>query len=216
MLKRVFLNNRKIPVPIPVKTLADALQFVEKTLVPEGHTVTRVVLDGRTLSDELIHECRATALGDETRLEVQVDSPSDLAVQTLDALRNLALVIGSGLKALAVECWQAKGATRPAELAAVASDLKLILDLIDHLSGLVDASHIDAAAIQGLSGMVQRVHGSLDLARGNSDWRGSARILLNRLEPLLKDLVAEAESLQIRIMTAPTATRSPSARAPTG
>jgi hypothetical protein len=216
MLKRVFVNNRKIPVPVPVKTLGDALVFVEQTLVPEGHTVTRVVLDGRTLSEDRLSEHRGTPLNDESRLEVQVDSPADLAVQTLDALRNLALVIGSGLKPLAVECWQAKATTRPAELDAVTSDLKLILDLIDHLSGLVDATHIDAAAIQGLSGMVQRVHSSLDLARGNSDWRASARILLNRLEPLLKDLVAEAESLQIRIMTAPTAAPRPSVRAPTG
>ncbi len=41
------------------------------------------------------------------------------------------------------------------------------------------------------------------MAKANSDWKGCAKLLLNRLEPLLKDLTNETESLQIHLMAQP-------------
>lgn len=203
MLKRIFINSKKVPVPVPVLTLGEALSWVETTLVPAGHTITRIVLDDRVLGDAAnAADLEETPLGNDTRLEIQIDSPVDLTVQTLDAMRNLASVVMGGLKVLAVECWQAKSATKPSELDSVAADLELVLDLLDHTAGLIDPMHLDAAAIQGIHGMLKRAAVALNMAKSNSDWRACARLLLNRLEPLLKDLIAESETLQIRILTA--------------
>ncbi len=217
MLKRVFINNKKVPVPVPVRTLDDALRWVEETLVPPGHTITRVALDDQLLTGREPDPAVKgdTRLGEESRLEIQIDSPADLTIQTLDAIRNLASVILGGLKALAVDCWQARGSVKPGELNTVVNDSQLLLDLIDHVTGLVDAQHAEAAAIQGLAVLLKRSSVGLTMARANSDWKGAARILLNKVEPLLKDLTAEAETLHVRIATMPT--RAPlRRRAPTG
>lgn len=217
MLKRVFINNKKVPVPVPVLTLDDALRWVEETLVPAGHTITRVSLDDKLLTgrEPDPHIQGDMPLTDDSRLEIQIDSPADLTIQTLDAIRNLSSVMLAGLKGLAVDCWQARGSMRPGDLESVLNDGQLLLDLIDHVTGLVDAQHSEAAAIQGLAGMIRRTTVSLSMARANSDWKGAARILLNKMEPLLKDLTAEAETMHIRIATL--ATQAPlKTRAPTG
>lgn len=201
MLKKIFINSKKVPVPVPVRSLGEALRWVETTLVPVGHTITRVALNDRVIPDWTAESDVETGLNDATRLEVQIDSPVDLTVQTLDAMRNLASVVGSGLKPLAVDCWQARSNTKPDEIDAVSSDTDLILDLIEHVSGLVNPMDVDIAAVQGIAAMLKRASVGIAMAKANSDWKACARLLLNRLEPLLKDLVAESETLQIRILT---------------
>jgi hypothetical protein len=218
MLKKVLVNNKKVPVPVPVLTLDDALRWIESTLVPAGHTITRIALDDRLVGDYegSADDIGRTRLGPDSRLEVQIDSPVDLAIQTLDAMRNLASVVLSGLKPLAVECWQARPTTKPEELDAVCGDMELVLDLIDHVSGLMEPMSVDAAAIQGISAMIKRASVGLTMARSHSDWRACAKLLLNKLEPLLKDLVAESENLQIRVMTSSADPASTKAKLPTG
>jgi len=199
VLKRVFINNKKVPIPVPVQTLAEALAWVESTLVPPGHSITRVTLDDKVLGDA--HEA-ATLLGAESKLEVQIDSPADLTLQTLDAMRNLATLVLGGLKQLAVDCWQARPTVKPLELDPLSNDTTLVLELIDHVAGLVDESTEEAAAILGLGAMLKRHQMALEMAQSNSDWKACARILLNKLEPLMKDLIAEAEGMQFRVMSA--------------
>ena len=205
MLRRVFINSKKVPVPVPIKTLDEALAWVEETLVPPGHSITRISLDDRLLTgrepDTTVHG--DTRLEGESRLEVQIDSPIDLAVQTLDAVRNLASVIGAGLKQLAVDCWQARGNLKPTELDATVNDSQLLGDLIDHVSGIVDHEAVEMAGVLGIGALLKRTTVGLSMARANSDWKGAARILLNKLEPLLKDLVVEAETLHVRVATQP-------------
>jgi hypothetical protein len=211
VLKLVFINSKKIPVPVPVRTLGEALAWVEETLVPAGHTVTRVALDDRVIGDDAQAADLHARLTPESRLEIQVDSPVDLSVQTLDATRNLASVIVGGLKVLAVECWQAKSGQKPAELDSVANDLELVLDLLGHVAALVGPMQVDAAPLSGIQTMLKRDAVALAMAKANSDWKACARLLLNRLEPQLKELIIETETLQIRVMT-----QSGSAVAPTG
>lgn len=198
MLKKVIINQKKVPVPVPILTLGDAVRWVEATLVPQGHTITRVTLNDKVVSgDDLESDVRLTV---ETKLEIQIDSPVELAVQTLEATRNLSSVIFSGLKALAVECWQAKPQVKPTELPSVSNDLSLILDLIEHIVSLVEPMDIDVAPLQGIKLMLGRVSVGLSMAASSSDWKACARLLLNRLEPLLKDLMAESESIQMRVI----------------
>ena len=89
MLKKVIVNNKKVPVPVPVRTIDEALRWIEATLVPAGHTITRVALDDRVLGEhDSDGDLGGLPLNAESKLEVQIDSPVDLAIQTLDAMRN--------------------------------------------------------------------------------------------------------------------------------
>jgi hypothetical protein len=224
MLKRVIINGKRVPVPVPVKTLAEALRWVEETLVPAGHSITRVALDDRQLGDLEPGggDYGAVKLGEQTKLEVRIDSPVDLAVQTLEAIRNLSAAVGVGLKPLAVELWQARPGHRSPELDGITGDLQLMLDLIDHVTGLVDPMHVDISAAQGIGLLLRRATLGAQMAKSNSDWKGAARILLNRIEPQLKELVNESETLQLRILSQQTsgqaAMRPPpqNLKAPTG
>ena len=199
MLKKVTINQKKVPVPVPILTLGQAIHWIEDTLVPQGHTITRITLNDIVLgSDELD---LGSSLTLDSKLEVQIDSPVELGLQTLEAARNLGSVILSGLKMLAVECWQAKPAVRPQELPGVTNDLSLILDLSDHIVCLVEPLGIEVSALQGISCMLKRVSVSLTMASSSSDWKACARLLLNRLEPILRDFTAETESIHVRVMT---------------
>lgn len=202
MLKRVIINGKRVPVPVPIKTLAEALSWIEESLLPCGHSVTRVTLNDRQLGDiEAEPKNFSTIKLDElSRLEVRIDSPIELAVQTLDAIRNLASAIGVSLKPLAVEMWQARPSFRSPELDSVLSDLDLMLEMIDHASALVDTS-IDTAPLQGIGVLIKRAILAVQMAKSNSDWKGAARILLNRIESQLKELINEAETIQLRVLS---------------
>jgi len=209
MLKKILINQKLIPVPVPLKTMREALEWVENTLIRPGQSITRVTLNGRSISGERLENRSASELSsnldDKSKLEFQVDTPADLAIQTLEAIHNLAAVVLGGLKAQAVTCWQARPNERPPEVETVHGDVVLMLDLLEHLRGLVDESGADMAALSGIATMMNRVEVGIGMAKSNSDWKACARLLLNRLEPLLKDLVAESETLQIKIL----ATRGP-------
>ena len=203
MLKKVFINNKKIPVPVPVRTLFEAVTWVESSLVPPGHTITRVALNDKLVS-ELYGSGTAEQdilLKDDAKLEIQIDSPMDLVVQALEAMRNLSSVVMGGLKMLAYQCWKAKNGTRNSELEAVSNDVILVLDLIDHVASLVGPMDLEVAPVQGLGGVLRQISASLSMARANSDLKACAKLLLNRLEPLLKDLIDESETLQLRLYT---------------
>jgi hypothetical protein len=201
MLKHVLVNSKKVPVPVPVRTMAEALEWLEHTLVPAGHTITRIALDeqliGYTAEVALLQSLK---LSPSSKLAIQIESPAELTLQTLDATRNLSEVINGGLKALAVACWQVRGSFKPQELETLCNDLQLVTELTEHAASLLDLGSGEAAALQGIAGLVKRTAAALAMAKANSDWKGCARLLLNRLEPLLKELTNEAESQQIHLL----------------
>ncbi len=204
MLRKLFINQKKIPVPVPLRNLADSVHWIESTLIPSGHTITRILLDDKVIDLEMIKaKGRDLLIADDMKVDVQIDSPIDLAVQTLDALRNLSLVVASGLKMLAYECWKAKTPFKRGDLDALLGDINLMLELIDHGVGLTESMHLDTSPLSAIGILIKRTSTSLSLARSNSDLKGFARILLNQLEPILKDLVAESEALHIRVLTKP-------------
>jgi len=202
MLKKIQVNGRTVPVPVPVTTLAEALHWIAETLLVQGKIITRAILDGNELEDfSGDHpEFKRIPLPSTAVLMVQIDSPIELCIQTLEAIRNLATVVNRGLKLLAVESWQAKPNDKPKDIEGLEKDLGLILGLIDHFSGIVDREHIDFAAIQGIAIMMQQTSVGLQMACSNSDWRSYARLLLNRMEPLIKDLLLESEAVQVRLL----------------
>ena len=210
MLKKITVNQKVIPVPVPLKTVHEVLAWVEQTLVLAGQSITKLTLNGKSISGERLERRSAPelsySLDEKSKLDFQIETPLDLAVQALDAIHNLAAVVLGGLKAQAVSFWSVRPNERPAEVETVHGDVLLMLDLLDHLKGLIDTSKVETAALTGIGTMMKRVEVGIGMAKSNSDWKACARLLLNRLEPLLKDLVAESETLQILIL----ATRGPS------
>ena len=52
----------------------------------------------------------------------------------------------------------------------------------------------------GIGRLLEQSLSSFSLARSQSDWKACAKVMLNRFEPLLKDLLMESETLQIRVL----------------
>ena len=202
MIKVIYINQKRIPVPVPIQSVGAALEWVGKTLLPDGHVVTRVALNDQvfvTEGDEADNQNRK--LLEQDKLEILIDSPMELASATIEAIRNLTSVVRSGLKPLAVECWQAKPIDQPEELASVVSDQALILELTDHLQVLLNGHSINLASLGKIEKSLRDGTTSLQMAIQNSDWRAAARLLLNRLDPLFQEVTSEIESIQIRLLT---------------
>ena len=56
MLKNLRINKKKVPVPVPLKSLNDALDWIQDTLVPPEHLITVIELDGQDIDPELVNE----------------------------------------------------------------------------------------------------------------------------------------------------------------
>jgi len=200
MLKKITIKGQKIPVPVPVKTLSQALDWVDDTLVKEGQIVTKVTLDRKNIDDDSFNKnFDDISLSEASDLEFVIETPKDLALQALESINKLCGCLHHDLKLIAVECWQLNSPSMSKKLEMVNSDINLFVELIDHLVGLIDAEHVEAAPVQGLRLLILRVAEDFAKERKNRDWKRCSRILLNRLEPLLSDLTKEAENLQMQV-----------------
>ena len=209
MLKRLIVNQKTIPVPVPVRTLAEACTWIDEILVPVGETVTSAQLDGRDIL-EIWSSSKAGAaifLHPESRLEIRVESPEDLALQSLDAIHSLAGAILRGIKVLAVHLWQSRQNEIQPELNSVRDDVGLICELMDRMSDMGVADKIDLGLISELHGRISKISICLDAAMSIGDWRAAAQILLRDtstavgLETSLRQLVDESESCHLRLLT---------------
>lgn len=198
MLKKVQINNRSIPVPVPVRNLAEALVWVSETFLKPEEIITKVALNGRELGEYELQDASAVnvALDDFSDLHVKIDSPAELSIQTLDALRNLTGIIGRNLKQNAVICWQTPRSKTPRGLDALHNDIHLIGDLLAHFMELVVLEPAELKGLLFVQDDLRKICFALTESKEHSDWRGYARILLNKLEPLLSYLDEEAGNLQ--------------------
>lgn len=206
MLKQITINRQRLPVPVPVEDLEGAVRWVSESLVKRGAVITRLTLDGQEIplgetTRAVVGRDGAVKLSPESRLELSVDTPFDLCLQTVDATKNLTLVMRGSLKTLAVECWSGGASGRPpAGVEALRDDLELTCDLLDHLAVLVSETEVDAKAFLDIRSQVRQVVQSAIMAQANADWRAYARLLLNRLEPLIKELAFELDALQSELL----------------
>jgi hypothetical protein len=197
MLKKLLINGKKIPVPVPIYNLSDAVAWIEKHLLRPDHTITRITLDGREI--DLGNEDRlrvpAILLTAETDLRCKIDSPMEICIQTIDALRNLSTAIGRNLKPVAVHLWEYKGPRLSMEARAVIDDARLMIELLDHILILIDR-RIDITNINSMRETIERAHRAIQAAESQSDWKGLARVLLQQLEEPTLELSHELSSLQ--------------------
>jgi hypothetical protein len=208
MLKRFVLNQKTVPVPVPLKTLDQVCAWIDEVLVPTGETVTSATLDGKDILD-LWASPKVTAaisLHNESRLEIRIESPEDLALQSLEAIHSLAGAVLRGIKALAVHLWQSRQNDIQPELQAVRDDISLICELMDRLNDMGVADKIDLGQLGELFERIRIISVCLDAAMSIGDWKGSAQILLRDtstsigLETSLKELVEISESCHLRLL----------------
>ena len=214
MLKHLMINQKLIPVPVPLRNLAEVCTWVDETLVEVGKTVTSAILDGRNVLElwGQLTVCESVSIHPDMRLELRVESPEELTLQSLDAIQSLCLAILSGIKSLAVHLWQARKNDIQPELVEVIHDLDLVVRLIDRLRDMgVDQNAELGKLIERLE-QLQKNLNDLSRAKLSGDWKEAAQILLRGtpttpgLESVLREVSAESRTLHQSLMVAMDAT----------
>lgn len=198
MLKFVYLNQKKVPVPVPVKNLYEAILWVEKHILRDGYAITKVLLDQSPVEvlDESSQNLKKVPLEQSQRLEIQIDSVQEISIQTIDALRNLSTALEKSLKPVAVEFWQAgEQSKHNLDLEPVLEDLALILDLISHVEILVQG-RVSIANISMIRESLSEHLVGVEAAFEGNQYKLVAKILLQKIETPLEELNHELTMLQ--------------------
>ncbi len=202
MLKKLLLNKRTIPVPIPIKTLDEAAIWVEQNFVPPSYSITRIFLDGQDVMEEIGAVAndgksrRPIFLHSKSNLEIQIDSPVELAIQSLETIRNLVDVMLQMVKPLAIECWEMTSFQKSAKLEMTYEDFGLIIELWHNYCDINPVKIPDLKAIFSIETSLEKLYLELGHLKEKAEWKGCAKIILNKIEPLLKSFLTEAERLQ--------------------
>ena len=201
MLKSIKIGQKNVPVPVPIKNLEHAIEWLEDTLVPKSSVITKITLDGIDVHDMDFRLRNRRMLDSSSVIEIQIESPWELSIKTLDAIRDLAFAVKDKFAEIAVKCWQLSSKSSTDKVHEIHQDMKLILELINHINGIMDYSQKDMAALNGLACLIKRPLVDLEEAISHRNWKKCSHILLNRIEYLLNELVTEAENLQLKIFS---------------
>lgn len=216
MLKRLIINQRPVPVPVPIKTVGEAIQWIESSMIPDGQSLTSVNLDGKSIID-LLHDksfASKTLLSPDSKFEIRIESPVDLALQGLETAHTLCGAILRNIKFIAVHLWQCPATQPQPELQQLSEDVEIIIDLIDHARGLGFEASADFGPMIDLQAHLKKILLSLSASFARSDWRGCAQILLRDtatttgLESSLRMLQEEFETAHLRVLTSRSARAS--------
>jgi hypothetical protein len=201
MLKYVIMNQKRIPVPVPLLTIRQAVVFVSDNLLLHDHLITQVRLDGLDLNlDDLAAEKIHVQLNTLSRVEFRVDSPYELVIQSVDALRNLAHVLLSELKTIVVGNWSGVATLefRNKNL-NFEEDLDLLEEMLIQVSALAKSHDLPASISTDIEYQLSADMASYRCARDASDRKSLAKILLNNIEPLITNLVQETVAVQSQL-----------------
>lgn len=204
MLKAVQVGKTRLPVPVPILFLADAIDWVENTIVREEGTLTKVVLDGREIDDFYSEKWLKIKLSKNTNLEVQVDSPWNICLEILGAVADFSEVISRNSHNIAVEIWNLHTEVAPRSILGASEDIHAVVSLVEHFAEIVDQSQVEVAGVIGQKYILRRQLSNLKQALKKRDWKMTARILVRRISPSLRDLLNECERLQVSMMASKT------------
>jgi len=199
MLKFIYLKNQKIPVPVPVRSLADAVRWVSETFCSEGQIITKLNLDGFEIDLDGLTVASDHEIDANSELKFQIDEPRDLSVQSLEAVKDFAIVVLPQIRQLAIELYKGPNPEVIAEFDEIMTDLDFIFDLKFHINGILDQYHEALAPFEGLAYLAEIVKRDLSKFYGKKMWSDAAVTILGRLCPFLKELVKEIETLQLRV-----------------
>ncbi|MDD9952613.1 MAG: hypothetical protein OXT67_13715 [Zetaproteobacteria bacterium] len=200
MLKTVQVGKKKIPVPVPLKHLADAIEWVEDIVVRHEGTLTKVVLDGEEIEDFHSKKWGKRKLSKSSSLHVQVDSPWNICMEILSTVSDFSEAISQSAHMVAVGIWDTESVIPPQSIVNAYADSLLIVELVQHLSEIVDYTQEDIAGVLGQYYILKRQVDHLGVAMRKKQWRDCARFLVRRVAPILRDLLRECEQLQMSMM----------------
>jgi hypothetical protein len=199
MLKFIYLKNQKVPVPVPVTNLREALDWVAQTFGNKGQIITRVMLNGDEVNLDFNADFDKICLDATSDLTFQLDDAKDLSVQTLEAVKDFALVVLPRVKQIAVELYRGANEECINDFDEVMTDLEFIFDLKFHINGILDQYHEALAPFEGLAYLAELVKKDLVRLQRKKLWSDAAITILGRLEPFLKELIKEIDTLQIKV-----------------
>jgi hypothetical protein len=198
MLKFVHIKNHRIPIPVPLANLEEALQWVSSTFAVDDKLITRALLDGQVIDlDQGNFE--QIILKAESDLFVQVESPTEISVQSLEVIKDFCTVLTGRMKVTAVGLYEYEGREVTSNLSSMLEDMAYLTDLRIHVNEIIDAYHEDIAPFEAMALVCDRVMRDLNLHIQAKSWKQCASILLNRLDPFLKMLRQEVVLLQGKI-----------------
>ncbi|MBP9706097.1 MAG: hypothetical protein KBD78_00530 [Oligoflexales bacterium] len=203
-IKSILINGRRIPIPIPLGSLRELVSWVEGSLLNPSQLITRVSIDQKLIEDFSENvDLSVFPISANSEIHFQIESPRDLLIQSFEAIHHYCKLIQTGLKPLAVDLWQLPNGSSQKEsvIATLSADLKVVLDILDQAQGIVDWQHIDLAALHGQYLLLKGHRQALLLAIDQNDWKKISRILIHRIDTLIKDMLVEIESLHIRAMS---------------
>lgn len=200
MLKHINLKNKRVPIPVPVRNLYEVLEWVSATFADDQKMITRVILDGQDIDLEH-NDFKKYELSATNDLIVQVESPKDISSQSIEVIQTFCSVVLRRLKPLAVLLYQYKEHSAPVSLQEMMEDMNFIREIRAHLGGIVDRYHEDLAPFEALSILCEKVMGDLIKKVNNGEWTDCAEILLNRLEPFMRNLEVEIEILNSKLLS---------------
>jgi hypothetical protein len=202
MLKFIYIRNRRIPVPVPLSNVEDALAWVSDTFAVEDRLITRAILDGEEIELDAI-DMVDWPLSATSELVVQVESPREISNQSLEVIRDFCLVLLSRIKPAAVALYQYENSEIPASLEELLEDMDYLRSLRTHINGILDQFHSDIAPFEAMSIICDRVVGDLTQEMRKKNWQRCSEILLHRLDPFVKKLHYEVVELQKRFAAEP-------------
>ena len=130
---------------------------------------------------------------------VQADSAIELAIQTIDALRNLVGVMLRDIKHCAVQVYKMQADEDQSFLNDFLSDLVLILELSEHLFGLV-GGHIEPGDLLAALELVNNSRVQVEEARKQLNLPVVARLILQFLEPQIQDVSNRLVAFQKQVL----------------
>jgi hypothetical protein len=214
MLKKLILNRRTIPIPVPIRNLEEVLVWIDQTFRRGDQAVTKIMIDRKDITEAPTAslDFKKILFTAESHVEIQLESAAELSIQSLDTVRNLSLVLERGLKPCAVNCYQTMQAKVPTDIEPLQNDLVLIASLMSHFLDLVEIDRVHLKTFKEDHGTLEKIIVALKMAKANSDWKAYASILLNQLEPLIRQVIQEAGDLQGLIFALRTEQQRPATR----
>lgn len=196
MLKRLLVNGKILPVPVPLHTAREAIAWLEEHILSADQVVTKATWDDAVL--DLAGAELDRPIPSAVTLAVAVETPEELSYKLVDAIPNLIAVVSGDLKPAAVKLWEAEGVL-PEGVLPLMADLHLIADLSEHGSRLSedrDAAKVQAQVAAELTEAIVAFKKSL---AGRRDGREAAKILLNRIEPCLRRIDTSLQGQKDRL-----------------
>lgn len=190
-----MLNGKKVPVPIPLLNVDEALEWVSSHLVSEEQIITKINLNGIPL-EELKSNLPVSGPKDPFSLDLVVESPVELAQKIFDVLPNLLTLILSSLRPLAVELWQIKDKkVIPRKILQLINDIKLLCELSDSSIGFSVNRVLTDPVVYEVN-KLKSYKDEIEKSVKKFEYKNLASILLNKVEPVVQNLSELYRELQ--------------------